>query len=137
MNSCDGFDVEEGEDKDKPSTEDLDKRNKIIKDYRDDLRKDFPADMSERDWKKLISQFDAFVTGWDKEYKKSNHRDKAKKNSLKDFEMDLKLDPDLTNYEKFELYYDEYSKRNPIEEKGTSYNKMLKELGIKPTPKKK
>ena len=41
------------------------------------------------------------------------------------------MDRDLTPEEKFELYYDEHSKRTPIE-KGISYNKMLKELGIEP-----
>ena len=43
-----------------------------------------------------------------KEYKKSNHRDKAKRYGLKKFLSELRIDHELTDKEKFELYYDEY-----------------------------
>ena len=98
------------------------------------MKDDFPNDMSEKEWKKLIQQFDAFVKGWDKEYKKSNHKNKAKKDTLKNFARELKLDPDLTPEEKFELYYSEHKSR--IKEKGNSLNSILKELGINPAPPK-
>ena len=43
---------------------------------------DFPEDMSEEEWKKLIQQFDSFIDGWDKAYTKSNYKDKAKRVGL-------------------------------------------------------
>ena len=46
---------------------------------------EFPEDMSEEEWKRLIKQFDSFVEGWDRAYKKSNYKDKAKQNELKKF----------------------------------------------------
>ena len=125
LTGVDGFDTEDEaafDRKKKPS-----KRMKRIKSY----RKEFPDDMTKKDFDKLLQQFDAFCAGWDKEYHKSNVKDSAKEVSLKDFEKELKMDRDLTPEEKFELYYDEHSKRKPIE-KGISYNKMLKELGIEP-----
>ena len=84
--------------------------------------------MTEKEWKKLISQFDKFIEGWDKAYKKSNHKKSGQKNTLKDFEKSLKRDLDLTAEEKFELYYDEYLNRK--KEKVHTIKSMLKDLGI-------
>ena len=72
MNGLDGFDTEEEAGK---HTGDLLDRWDTIETYRKDLRMDFPEDMSEEEWKKLIKNFDAFIDGWDREYKKSNYRD--------------------------------------------------------------
>ena len=47
----------------------------------------------------------------------------------------LKDDPELSDNERFELYYDERERRKP-EEKGLSYNQLLKGAGIKPSDKK-
>ena len=102
MNGLDGFDSED-EDEDL----DLQDRWNTIDTYRKDLRMDFPEDMSEEEWKKLIKQFDSFIDGWDKAYKKSNYKDKAKQNELKKFLQELKIDHELTPEEKFELYYEE------------------------------
>ena len=47
----------------------------------------------------------------------------------------LKDDPELTDEERFDLYYDERERRKP-EKKGLSYNQLLKQSGIKPPTKK-
>ena len=141
MNGLDGFDLDSEENKDKPSPEDLMDRWDTIDTFRKDLRMDFPEDMSEEEWKKLIQQFDSFIDGWDKEYKKSNYRDKIKRNGLKKFLTELKIDHELTNKEKFELYYDEHRSLQK-EKESKSLNQSLKGAGLtkppdgKQTPKK-
>ena len=116
MNGVDGFDLDSEENKDKPSPEDLSDRWDTIDSYRKNYRMDFPEDMSEEEWKKLIKQFDAFVEGWDKAYTKSNFKDKAKRLDLKNFLTELKIDHELTNKEKFELYYEEHKSLKKQEE---------------------
>ena len=133
MNGLDGFDLEDGEDKDSLSTGDLMDRWDKIDTYRKDLRMDFPEDMSEEEWKKLIQQFDSFIDGWDKEYKKSNYRDKAKRNGLKKFLSELRIDHELTNKEKFELYYEEHKDLKKQEESKT-LKEALKKAGLKKPP---
>ena len=133
MNGLDGFDLEDSEDKDKLSTGDLMDRWDKIDTYRKDLRMDFPEDMSEEEWKKLIQQFDGFLDGWDREYKKSNYRDKAKRNGLKKFLTELRIDHELTNKEKFELYYEEHKNLKKQEESKT-LKEALKKAGIKKPP---
>ena len=57
--------------------------------------------------------------------------------SLEEIEEFLKDDPELTDEERFELYYDEREKRKPKpKEKGLTYNQLLKSAGIKNTKKK-
>ena len=133
MNGLDGFDLENPDDKDKLSTGDLIDRWDQIDSYRKDLRMDFPDDMSEEEWKRLIKQFDGFLDGWDKEYKKSNYKDKAKRNELKKFLSELRIDHELTPEEKFELYYDEYLRRKN-EEESTTLRESLKKAGLKNPP---
>jgi hypothetical protein len=133
MNGLDGFDLEDGEDKDRLSTGDLMDRFDKIDTYRKDLRMDFPEDMSEEEWKKLIKQFDSFIDGWDSAYKKSNYKDKAKRHGLKKFLSELHLDHELTNKEKFELYYEEHkSLKKQAEAK--SLRQSLKKAGLKKPP---
>ena len=133
MNGLDGFDLEDEDEKDKLSTDDLMDRLDKIDDYRKDIRMDFPEDMSEEEWKKLISQFDSFIDGWDKESKKSSYRDKAKRNGLQKFLSELRIDHELTAKEKFELYYDEYRSLKKEEESKT-LRETLKKAGIKKPP---
>ena len=133
MNGIDGFDLEDPDDKDKLSTGDLMDRWDKIDTYRKDLRMDFPEDMSEEEWKKLIKQFDSFIDGWDKESKKSSYRDKAKRNGLKKFLSELRIDHELTNKEKFELYYDEHRSLQK-EKEGKSLKDSLKKAGLKKPP---
>ena len=46
----------------------------------------------------------------------------------------LKDDPELTDEERFDLYYDERERRKP-KNKGLTYNQLLKGAGIKPSDK--
>ena len=133
MNGLDGFDLEDPEDKDKLSTGDLMDRWDTIDKYSKDLRMDFPEDMSEEEWKKLIKQFDSFIDGWDKAYKESNYRDKAKRHGLKKFLSELRIDHELTAKEKFELYYDEHRSIEKAKE-GKSLKESLKKAGLKKPP---
>ena len=131
MNGLDGFDLPDGNDKD--ADIDIEDRWDTIDNYRKNIGMDFPEDMSEEEWKKLIQQFDGFIDGWDKEYKKSNYRDKAKRNGLKKFLSELRIDHELTSKEKFELYYDEYRSLKKQEESKT-LRQTLKKAGIKKPP---
>jgi hypothetical protein len=128
MNGVDGIVID---DKDEDNLKD---RKNTINKYRKELRADFPDDMSEKEWKKLIRQFESFAKGLDKEIKRTTHKEKAKEDTLKNFAKELKRDIDLTPEEKFELYYDEYKIRKE-EEDGISIDKLLDELGIKPSDK--
>ena len=133
MNGLDGFDLEDQDDKDRLSTGDLKDRWDTIDTFRKDITMDFPEDMSDEEWKKLIKQFDSFIDGWDKEYKKSNYRDKAKRLDLKKFLTELKIDHELTDKEKFELYYEEH--RNLEKAEGSkSLDETLKKAGLKKPP---
>ena len=55
---------------------------------------------------------------------------------IKEFLLD---DPELTDEERFELYYDEHCRvqreKEKKKNKGVSYKKMLKDLGISPPDK--
>ena len=141
MNGLDGFDLENPDEKDKLSMDDLKDRWDTIDTFRKDIRMDFPDDMSEEEWKKLIKQFDSFIDGWDTAYKKSNYKDKAKRHGLKKFLSELRIDHELTPKEKFELYYDEYRSLQK-EKEAKSLNQSLKGAGLtkppdgKQTPKK-
>jgi len=135
MHSLDGFDSEEEEANKEagiePDSEDTTDRWDIIENYRNskDIRKDFPDDMSDEEWHKLIQNFDNFIDSWDREYKKSEHKNKGKKDSLEDFSKQLKADNDLTPKEKFELYYDEYDNRKQ-KSKSVTLKQLLKRAGI-------
>ena len=133
MNGIDGFDLEDEDEKDRLSTGDLKDRWDDIDSLHKDYRMDFPEDMSDEEWKKLIQQFDGFLDGWDKAYTKSNYKDKAKRSGLKKFLTELKIDHELTNKEKFELYYDEYKSLKKQEE-GKTLKETLKKAGIKKPP---
>ena len=133
MNGLDGFDLEDEDEKDRLSTGDLKDRWDEIESFRKDYRMDFPEDMSEEEWKKLIEQFDGFIDGWDKESRKSSYRDKAKRSGLKKFLTELKIDHELTNKEKFELYYEEHNSLQ--KSKGSkSLTESLKKAGLKKPP---
>ena len=133
MNGLDGFDLEDEDEKDRLSTGDLKDRWDEIESFRKDIRMDFPEDMSEEEWRNLIKQFDSFIDGWDKESKKSNYRDKAKRHGLKKFLSELRIDHELTSKEKFELYYDEYRSLKK-EQESKSLVESLKKAGLKKPP---
>ena len=56
--------------------------------------------------------------------------------SLEEVKDMLLDDPELSDNERFELYYDERERRKP-KEKGLTYNQLLKKSGIKPPSAKK
>ena len=109
-------------------------------------------EMSDEEYEKLVDQFDAFLRGWEKEYNKKKKKegkvddmiqerpykphieDVMEYCSLEEVEEFLKDDPELTDEERFELYYDERERRKP-KKKGLSYNQLLKKAGIQPTKK--
>jgi hypothetical protein len=115
-----------------------------------------PEDMTDEEFEKLISQFDSFLDGWDKEYKKSSNK-KSKKTtkkktkptfrphiddiseymSLEEIKEFLLDDPDLTTEEAFDLYYDEHKRvqREKERKQMKSLDEILKDLGIDPTEK--
>ena len=133
MNGLDGFDLEDEDEKDRLSTGDLMDRWDQIESYRKDIGMDFPEDMSEEEWKKLIQQFDGFIDGWDKASLKSNYRDKAKRSGLKKFLTELKIDHELTDKEKFELYYEEHRSIKKAKESKT-LKQVLKYAGLTKPP---
>ena len=136
MNGLDGFDTEEeANGDDKKHTGDLMDRFDDIDSLHKDFRMDFPDDMSEEEWKKLIKQFDKFVDGWDTAYKKSSFKEKARRLDLKKFLTELKIDHELTNKEKFDLYYEEYRSRKK-EDESKSLRQTLRSVGLKKPPKK-
>ena len=112
-------------------------------------------DMSDKEYEKLVDQFDAFLRGWEKEYYKKNKKKKSKSNdknnwkpriedivehcSLDEIKDMLLDDPELTDEERFELYYEEH-KRVKNEEKSYTLDEICKQVGIKrykEPPKKK
>ena len=115
----------------------------------------------DKDWDSILKSFDSFFKGWDIAYKSS--KDAPKENqkkpksktqdedwkphledisehcTLKEIEEFLKDDPELTDNERFELYYEEREriKKKEAIEKGFSLDDMCKDLGIKRNPGKK
>ena len=105
-------------------------------------------EMSDEEYNKLVDQVDGFLRAWEKEYMK----DKPKKEpvqrkpykpevddvleycSLDEIVDFLKDDPELTDEERFELYYDEREKRRE-RKTGMSYEQLLKKSGVLPPDK--
>ena len=115
-------------------------------------------EMSDKEFEKLVDQFDAFLRGWEKEYLKDNKNKKPKNKkgddwkpriedvsqhcSLEEIEDMLKDDPELTKEERFDLYYEEHervNRKNKKKEKTYTLDQMLKGTKIqryKSPPKK-
>jgi len=106
-------------------------------------------EMSDEEYNKLVDQVDGFLRAWEKEYqKKDKSTPKSDKNfkphlddvveycSLEEVIEFLKDDPELTDQERFELYYDERERRLE-EETGLSYEELLKGAKLKPPSTKK
>ena len=108
-------------------------------------------DMSDEEYNKLVDQVDGFLRAWEKEYQKDHPNEPVQKrpyrpevddvmeycslDEIKDF---LKDDPELSDEERFELYYDEREKRRE-RKNSLSYEQLLKKSGINPVgwkPKK-
>jgi hypothetical protein len=112
---------------------------------------ELPKDMSEKEFDKMLNQFDAFLRGWEKEYNKKHPESPAPKReqkfnpphiqdvaeymSLEEIEEYLLDDPELTNEERFDLYYEE-RERIKNAKSSMSYKQLLKRSGISPPDKK-
>tara|TARA_R100000908_G_scaffold58007_1_gene33986 strand:+ start:286 stop:885 length:600 start_codon:yes stop_codon:yes gene_type:complete len=106
-----------------------------------------PPEMSEKEFEKMLNQFDAFLRGWEKEYNKKHPdepapdrqafnpphiEDVAEYMSLDEIQDYLLEDNDLTDEEAFEMYYDERERRKRVKEakSALSYDELLKKAGI-------
>jgi len=123
-------------------------KKKTRDDYVDETFMDWNLpEMSDEEYKKLVDQFDAFLRGWEKEYLKDNKKKKPKKRdgdewkpriedvaqhcSLDEIRDMLLDDPELTDHERFELYYEEHERVNRKKEKTYTLDQMLKGTKIK------
>ena len=123
-------------------------KKKTRQDYVDETFIDWNLpEMTDEEYEKLVDQFDAFLRGWEKEYYKKNPKDKSKKRkpkfkpphiddiaqymSLEEIKEYLIDEDDMTDEERFELYYQEWERTNKKKEKSYSINEMLKGLKIK------
>ena len=94
-------------------------------------------DMSDDEYEKLVDTFDNFLRGWEKEYNKNNPKKKPIKDrpfkphivdvaeymSLEDIKEMLLDDPELSDYDRFELYYCEHKR---VQKENKKANDMLK-----------
>ena len=132
------------------------KDKKSRQDYVDETFMDWNLpEMDDEEYEKLVDQFDSFLKGWEKEYNKKNPKKKIKKQSRKDkfnrphiedvaqyMSLDeikeyLLDDEDLTNEERFDLYYSEHKReerkkeRRRLERGAKSIDQIMKELGLR------
>ena len=100
--------------------------------------------MSDEEYNKLVDQVDGFLRAWEKEYQKEHPNEPIQKRpyrpevddvmqycSLDEIVDFLKDDPELSDDERFELYYDEREKRRE-KKSGLSYEQLLKKSGVSP-----
>ena len=101
-------------------------------------------EMDDEEYEKFVNQVDGFLRAWEKEYQKEHPNEPIQKrpykpevddvmeycslDEIKDF---LKDDPELSDEERFELYYDEREKRRE-KKSGLSYEQLLKKSGVLP-----
>ena len=134
-------------------------KKKSREDYVDETFLDWNLpEMNEEDYNKLVDQVDGFLKGWEKEYKKkskkkstkqpkSNSKPKTKPQSKEKFVPPLNdiaefmsldeikeyllEDDELTDDERFDLYYEEH-RRVQEEKNSMSYDELLKKSGLLP-----
>ena len=93
------------------------------------------GDMSEEDYDRMMNEADKLFKGYNDRYKGKTKRVNGKSNmTLEQFNRELKKDRELTAEEKFELYYHERELRT---NKLTSFDSMIKKLGLKKSKKNK
>jgi len=126
-------------------------KKKSRDDYVDETFMDWNLpDMSDEEYEKLVDQFDAFLRGWEKEYYKKNPKKKPEEDrkdkegkeykpkfediaqycSLDEIKEMLLDDPELTDEERFELYYEEHKRVNHKKEKTYTFDELFKGTGI-------
>ena len=131
--------------KDKEIQKKMDKRWDKIDEKFFDWR--LPPNMNDKEFEKMLNQFDAFLRGWEKEYNKKHPEkpspDRQKFNpphiedvadymSLEEVRDYLLDDEELSDDEAFDLYYDERERRKRVKEakSALSYDELLKKAGI-------
>ena len=128
----------------------LKKKSKPKKNKRDDIIDEHffdweLPDMSDEEFEKLVGQFDNFLRGWEKEYNKQNPKNNHKRKekefkphvddvlnymSLEEVKKYLLEDSELTDEERFELYYQEHERvKNESVSAGT-LDEICKQIGI-------
>jgi hypothetical protein len=129
-------------------------QRKTRQDYVDETFMDWNMpEMTDEEYEKLVDQFDNFLRGWEKEYNKKNPKKKPIKKrpykpsisdvaehcTLEEIEDMLKDDPELSDNERFELYYEEHE-RVQAEKNSFTLDEIYKKVGInryKPPSKNK
>ena len=117
-------------------------------------------EMNDEDYNKLVDQVDNFLKGWEKEYNKKSKKKKSTKDtksnskpkpqskekfvpplndiaefmSLDEIKEYLLEDDELTDDERFDLYYEEH-RRVQEEKNSMSYEELLRKSGLKPPTK--
>ena len=113
-------------------------KKKSRDDYVDETFMDWNLpDMDDEEYENLVDTFDAFLRGWEEEYYKKNPKKKPEEErpfkphiedvaeymSLDEIKEMLLDDPELTDHERFELYYDEHLR---VQKEKKKANDMLK-----------
>ena len=114
-------------------------------------------EMNDEEYNKLVDQVDNFLKGWEKEYNKKSKKKKSTKDtksnskpkpqskekfvpplndiaefmSLDEIKEYLLEDDELTEEERFDLYYEEH-RRVQEEKNSMSYEELLRKSGVKP-----
>ena len=135
-------------------------QKKSREDYVDETFMDWNLpEMNDEDYNKLVDQVDGFLKGWEKEYNKKNKKKSTKKPksnskpkpqskekfvpplndiaefmSLDEIKEYLLEDDELTEEERFDLYYEEHL-RVQEEKNSMSYDELLRKSGLKPPTK--
>ena len=151
LNSYDGYLKEKGSKK-YP-------KKKSRNDYIDETFLDWNLpEMTDEEYEKLVDQFDSFLKGWEKEYNKKNPQKKTKKQTRKDLRQDkfnrphiedvnqymsldeikeyLLDDEELSNEERFDLYYSEHQREQRKKERrrlrrgAKPIDEIMKDLGL-------
>jgi hypothetical protein len=154
LNSFDGYVVG------KSNNDEKTPKKKKREDYVDETFMDWNLpEMSDEEYEKLVDSFDNFLRAWETEYNKKNKNNPKKKpikerkpkferpdinlvaefmslDEIKDYLLD---DPELTDHERFELYYEERERFMEREElkNAQTLDEMMKDLNIKHPPTKK
>jgi len=106
-------------------------------------------EMDDEEYEKFVNQVDGFLRAWEKKYQEEHPNEPIQDRpykphvddvmeycTLEEVEEFLKDDPELSDEERFELYYDEREKRRE-KKSGMSYEQLLKKSGVKPPSAKK
>ena len=135
-------------------------QKKSREDYVDETFMDWNLpEMNDEDYNKLVDQVDGFLKGWEKEYNKKSKKKSTKKPksnskpkpqskekfvpplndiaefmSLDEIKEYLLEDDELTDDERFDLYYEEH-RRVQEEKNSMSYEELLRKSGLKPPTK--